>query len=372
MPDAEQAALLREALDALATWPVADDDPSDGLEQRQLLETTLQGELALALLFNGDAEERSALVLDALERVRSVGEPDPLHLARALLNARLGKAGPERLGERLRDLEEIDAQPAHRLTPEVRIAVHAYRHEDELRMGDRVRARRSLDAARRLADRHGHPFWQWATDTWASLSLVIDGRLEEAEAQVMGSIAIGGSPPEASACFGVQLVDIRLFQGRAGEVVPLLADAAEANPHIPCYRAVLALCASESGDLDQAEAGYRAFADTRFTELPDDSNRFLALAVLADVAADLGDGAGAADLTDLLLPYTDQHVVLNCYGGGGAYWGPTARVLGRLALVRGRTDEAARCFAEATAQAASLVAPLAEARVRRDAGERVG
>jgi hypothetical protein len=88
----------------------------------------------------------------------------------------------------------------------------------------------------------------------------------------------------------------------------------------------------ESGDLAGA-AAYRYFAALGF-ELPADSNWLLAAAALADTCVTLGDADGAAELARLLEPWADRHVILNCYGGGGAYWGPVAHHLGRLALLR--------------------------------------
>ena len=68
---------------------------------------------------------------------------------------------------------------------------------------------------------------------------------------------------------------------------------------------------------------------TSFRSIPADTNRLLTLAVLADVAATLGDAPGAAELTELLAPHAGRHVLLNCFGGGGAYWGPVATQLGQ-------------------------------------------
>ncbi len=365
MPDAEQEELLREALHAMRHWPLlgSDDDAT-----RELLVVTLEGELSLAMLFSDRHEERCALVLEAEARVRSRHDPDPVLLARVLLNARPAKTAPQLMAERLGDVREVLALPADLLSGETRVAALTYLHEDLLRIGDRPRARRYLADARRAADRIGHPFWQWATTTWASLDLVVDGRLDDAEQLLATSLSYDdGAPAEALACLGVQLTDIRLFQGRAAEVVDMLTRAAAANDAIPCYRAVLALVASQAGRASLAEEHYAWFSGSEFTVLPEDSNRFLGLAVLGDLAADLGDVTGAALLAELLLPYADQQVLLNCYGGGGAYWGPTARVLGRLASIAGDREVAAHWFARAQASARSFGAPLALERVRYDA-----
>lgn len=212
MPDAEREELLREALHAMRHWPAlaGDDEPS-----RELLVATLEGELSLAMLFSDRHDERRAIVLDAEARVRAHPHPDPVLLARVLLNARPAKTAPEQFRQRLDDVREVLAVPVDLLSSETRVAALTYLHEDLLRVGERALARRHLADARRAAGRIGHPFWQWATTTWASLDLVVDGRLDEAEHLLGTSLRLEEqAASEAAACLAVQLTDIRLFQGR--------------------------------------------------------------------------------------------------------------------------------------------------------------
>jgi hypothetical protein len=169
---------------------------------------------------------------------------------------------------------------------------------------------------------------------------------------------------EAEACLAVNLTNIRLEQGRAGEMVATLAAAAAAHPEIPTYRAVHALCAAESGDHDTARDIVAAFDAQGFETLPDDPNRFLGLAVLAHAAASVGDRSACARLRELLDPYGEQWVVLQCYGGGGATWGPTAHALARLAFTLGHHDEAEELFDRAQSHAAA--SPPTLARIERD------
>ena len=57
---------------------------------------------------------------------------------------------------------------------------------------------------------------------------------------------------------------------------------------------MLALCCAHAGERDAARAAYEQLAVHDF-ELPPDSNWLLAIAVLADTAATLGDRVGAGD-----------------------------------------------------------------------------
>jgi DNA-binding SARP family transcriptional activator len=360
MTDTDRERLLREALAGLDLAGADDDD------RRAALLGEVEGELALALLFADAADERTALVARSLTRARSADPVVPRHLARALLNRRIALLDPAQLSDRLADSAEVLALPPAELPPEQVIAALAYQHEDRLLTGDRAGAARSLTLLREAVDLRPHPYWTWVVHTWTALDHLIGGRLDQAEAAAFAAAEHQvGDEGESAACLGVNLISIRLWQGREVEVVDLVADAADRFPQVPCYRAVHALCASKAGLVDQAEGAYRWFADRRFA-VPADTNRFLTLAVLADVATDLCDLDGGDRLSQLLTPYSGLQVVLNCYGGGGAYWGPADHQLARLARLAGRHDLADARFEAAATQADAFGAPAAGDRIRAE------
>ncbi len=327
--------------DAAGSWPVPaglPDAAGFGVDEETLgaLRTALEVELAWASLFSGSFEARRALLEGTLVRARAEGA-GASRLAQALVAQRNVLHSPGDLIRRLAVMDEAMELPTAEVAPETLVALHLGRHEDLLGLGDRYGAAIALDEARQVAERHGHPYWRWAVETWRSLSLLVDGDPDAAEAALAASRVLqpAGSP-EVDACHVVQLVAIRLHQGRADEVVDLVLAAADAQPRIQAYRAVAALCQVHSGDLAGAEVSYRCFADDGFGTIPVDSNRLLTVAVLGDVAAALADTEGAVILDAVLSPDDGCNVVLNCYGGGGAWWGPVARVRGRLAEVLAR------------------------------------
>lgn len=340
MADARRAELLRAALDATRTWTIPDEAPEApgfgvGAAALAALQTAVEVELAWAILFEDSFDERRSLLTGSLARARRE-HAAPARLARVLVAQRNILHRPGDLPERLADTDESLTLPAAQVPAESKIAGHLGRHEDLLALGDRAGAEAALAAASVLVERHGHPYWRWAVATWKSLALLVAGDPAAAEAALADASTIQPmASPEAAACTAVQTVAIRLAQDRAGEVVDLLAASAAAQPEIPCYAAVLALCRSRSGDLEGAEVSYRAFARDNFVSIPIDSNRLLAVAVLGDVAADLGDSKGGATLHRILGPDADLDVVLNCYGGGGAWWGPVAHIRERLAVLCG-------------------------------------
>jgi DNA-binding SARP family transcriptional activator/tetratricopeptide (TPR) repeat protein len=359
--------LLEEALDALDLAPdVGAGSPADR-SRLDALQCRVEVELSIALSLWGPIDRRVALASAGVNRARRAEPPDPDLLAATLLGARNAKLGADQIPERLADQEEVlRLDPATR-SLEVTLTAHVYRHEDLLRLGDRRRATVELQRASAIADRSGHPFWTWSSATWATLDALISGNLEEAEHRALTAVALqGDDEPGVLACLGVNLVNIRLYQGRSIEVLVLLTQTANDPPEIPCYRAVLALCACEAGAEAQAFDALAPFLDRRFQAIHVDTSLLLTLACLADAVVQLDLGDAVAPLWDLLSPYRGQHVVLNCYGGGGAYWGPVDHQLGRLARAAGRLDEAAALLDEAARSADAFGSPLARARISAD------
>lgn len=376
LTDLEQAALLREALDGLAELEARDPiDPAAlvgepqrhaELVRRETLACRVEGELALALALTASPAERNWLAQRAVARARSLHPADTRLTARALLISRLARIEPHQVRQRLADLDQVLAIAPSGRSVDATLAAHTYRHEDLLTCGEREASRAALAEAIDLAERSQHPYWSWATAVWLGLDALIDGDLDLAEERAVAAAALQGSEGGAQACLGVNLVNIRLYQGRSGEVLDLLAAAAEASPHIPCYRAVHALCAVEAGEEAAATASYERFRSSGFAAIPHDTNRLLALVVLADAAVQLGDAEGAPLLRDLLAPAGHLNALLNCYGGGGAFWGPVAHQLARLESLLGNRAEADAWFAVAEATARATGAPLALARVVGD------
>ncbi len=344
MPDGERTLLLRRAVDGLGP-----DEPA-------LLVPAL-GELALSLVLTDEAEERARLCDRCVDVARLWG--DSTGIAQALHTRRIALMGPRGTEFRIADgLEALGNGPGL----EQQIAARLGLVEDWLETGDLSAAAAALDIACDQAVRFGHPYWQWAAKSWQALIAIVLGRLEEAESAAFD--AYGHQPPdhpEAMAALGVQLVNVRLFQGRAGEMVDMLKMASAENPHIPCYGAVLALCCAEAGQLEAASEVYTGFAQAGFN-LPPDSNWLLGVCVLADCCATLGDPDGAAALAARLQPWAERHAVLNCYGGGGAWWGPVAHHLGRLAAVQGDVDTARSRLQQAVLASRRAGAPQYEER----------
>lgn len=365
MSDEQRIELLREALTALEQMPQSSERDTDDL--RELLAVRVEGELGWATLFTATVADRTRLATGGLRRIADRPDVSPMLQAQSLLNVRSVRVEGQDVRRRLAECDRVLDLPRHHLTPDIVLSAMISRQEDLLCSGDLAAARTALDEAERAADRWSSPHWQWAAATWRALHAAIDGDVAAAERLLREATSRAGGPsPEVSACEDVQLICLRLLDGRAREVLELTVAAADANPHIPCYRAVSALVAVESGEHAIAEDALDRCAEAGFATIPRDSNRMLALAVLGDVVADLGRFDLGADLLDRLEPWAGQQIVLNCYAGGGAYWGPVDRVLGRLARLLG--DARAQSWLEsAHRSAAQLGCGWASARLQRDA-----
>lgn len=320
----------------------------------QILLSRIETELAIALMFTDSLTVRNDLVTAALDRVRANPTATPNDLAAALLGPRMARIVGLELSGQIAEMDEILALPHSQLDPYVLIAAHLYRYEDLLRSGRRLEAVPDLIAARGVASSAQHDYWQWAVASWEALADLLDGDLTAAENGFAAATARRPNVVEAFAAHQVNLVGLRLLQGRVGEMIPTLQLAVDAYPEIPTWRAALGLALAESGHIDEAADHLVHFMDTHFEVLPQDTNRSFALGILAHVTASVGSTDAARILWDLLEPYRGQLVLINVYGGAGACWGPMEWALARIAHLAGRTDEeVAAVWARALAGAAS-------------------
>jgi hypothetical protein len=168
------------------------------------------------------------------------------------------------------------------------------------------------------------------------------------------------SPSRALAVYGVQLIGVRLDQGRYGELTPALADLVRDQPGIPGWRVALALGLAESGEVEAARRMLDELTADGFDGVPHDYSRTAVLALAAQAAAVADHPGAAARAVELLAPWSGQATwVGTCtFGLVDLYIAQAARVLG---------DEGAaeRHLAAAEASAAAMEAPAMLARIRR-------
>jgi hypothetical protein len=137
------------------------------------------------------------------------------------------------------------------------------------------------------------------------------------------------------------MVQLRNEQQRLGEFTEHFEALIAEVGALPGWRAALAWALLQAGRADDARAELDDLRRDGFAAIPRDANFLPALAMLAHVAAELGDPALAGEIEPLLRPYTDYWVVL---GPGAATLGPVAYSVGLLNLIRGNAVKAARYF----------------------------
>jgi DNA-binding SARP family transcriptional activator/tetratricopeptide (TPR) repeat protein len=326
--DRERVEVIEAALEAL---PVADSP-----ERARLLAT-----LCAELTFHSPLEHRLALAEEAKAMARRLG--DRASLFEVVCSCSGAIWVPSTLETELPDHAEAIAT-ARDLDDPVRLLRAATRgYALAARAGQFVLAEERLAMARAMAKKLGEPSLLWVATYYDASNALLRGDTEEAEQLATAAFEIGtaSGQPDAFAFFGAQIMRARVQQGRSGELVSLIADAAKENPSIPTYKAGLAAALLESGDEDEARQLVRRAAAESFS-LPEDIAWLEGITGYATVVIRLHLAAEAEQLIELLAPFRHQvpHTTLIPSS-------PVATFLGGLASVLGRFEEGEAYFEEA-------------------------
>ena len=150
-----------------------------------------------------------------------------------------------------------------------------------------------------------------------------------------------GNPGDADQA-AVQIYTLRREQGRLSELEPGLRAWAGQHPEIPAWRCVLADLFTALGRSEDARREFEDLAASDFAVLPrTDTQWLVSLVLLAEVCVVLEDELRAEVLYGLLRPHARLNVVV---GSMAVSWGSTDRLLGSLAGILRRFQEAERHF----------------------------
>ena len=266
---------------------------------------------------------------------------------------------PETLEERLANLGEAVAIADRLGDPWLQFHAVHWHSVGLVQAGLIDRAEAAIGRQSELAERIRDPTMLWISTYDRANVAIVAGRLEEAEslAQQAAKIADESGQPDALPFLASQLTNIRYEQGRLAELQPLIAEVVAGNPGIPAFRAVLALAYIE-GDLRQeASALLELDLADEFAQMPADVTWLASHVIYAQVAADLGNRDAAAVLRDRLAPFADQIVYT-----GISVWGDVDHVVGRLAAVLKRPEEAERHLRRSNERFREIGAPVCLAR----------
>jgi class 3 adenylate cyclase len=346
--DTERVELLDAALAAIGE--------RDSRERARLLAT-----LASELTFAGDWARRKALSDESVAIADRLGDPDTTCevLSIRFITVWTPETLAERRAETTRGLELAEGI----VDPLARFRALHWRAASAVETGDLDLAQSLVEREGAVAERLSQPTADWLVAYDRATQALMHGLLEEAErwAEDAGRIATASGEPEAAAFYAGQLINIRFEQGRLGELEPLIAAQAHANPGIPAFRAALTLARCEAGMLAEAADAIAADAASDFAEMPYDSNWLAGIVIFAEACAQIGDAGAAGALHRLLAPWRDQ-IAFN----SATTWGPVERHVGNLERVLGRLDVAEACLARAAALCERIGAPVWLARSRVD------
>jgi tetratricopeptide (TPR) repeat protein len=219
--------------------------------------------------------------------------------------------------------------------------------------GDRDAADADLERGMALADRLRHPIWQLRAKVLGTGMLLLDGRLDEAEAGIFDYLGYAEAHGlDAITQAGGQFYRLRYEQGRLDEFIPTLLQRVEDAPNLPAWRIGLAGAYTQVDELEQAVPHLHFLADDDFANVPRDGWWVLTVAGVARTAGACGELEMAAAAYDYAAPYTRTIA-----WSGNNMEQPVDLSLGVAARALGRLDDAERHFQAAIEVSEKVRAP---------------
>jgi ATP/maltotriose-dependent transcriptional regulator MalT len=213
------------------------------------------------------------------------------------------------------------------------------------RAGHIDEADRCLAVAQTLAEQLDQPTFHWMCAAHAARRALWAGDSDRAEQLATRALATGteSAQPDAALVFGSQIMQANWQRGTLPVLIPIIEQAVADNLGIPAFIPALAVALAEAGDVDAARHMLDEFAATGF-DLPIDEVWLTGMCLWAEVAIECRDSTHAGPILDLLAPWADQ-VACN----EAPVQGPVSHLLGGLAAILGRHDDADGYFAQSVA-----------------------
>jgi DNA-binding SARP family transcriptional activator len=269
---------------------------------------------------------------------------------------------PESLPERLAAAEETVALATAAGLADQSLWGQVNAFAERLESGDAAGADRALDAARTLAERSRHRWFQWYLPMLLATRALLGNDVDEGEWLARSALESRLEvEPGATEVFAVQLALCARLRGTAEEpVLAQLGDQVARFPERPLWRALLADALVTAGRGDDARPLLESvLAD----ELPTNPDRLAVLALSVEAAARLGEIDAAAARVDTLRSFAGRLILVD---RAWAVWGPTSRVLGLALAARG--EDATEHLAQAEQQLTAIGAGAWLAVMGREAG----
>jgi hypothetical protein len=346
--DGTLVALLQEALGALP--------PSE-----RALRAQVMGRLAAAQQPAPDPVLPMQRARQAIALARTLDDPQTLLFTIHTAGSALVDYAPA--DERLPLARELVALALAR--GELTLALRGYARVtmDCLELGDRTGAELALAAYERLGQALGHPRWRWRAPLMHSMLALIDGRWADSARAAAEAAALVAEADDDSAQVTLAVHRLGALRARMAADPRELPSLAELTLAPLEYTAALApvLLASTRARLGDPEGARRLLATMKREAAPFESDP-MAMAVLADIVALVGDRQEAARLWPQLTVHAGRCLT---WGLFGLIWeGPVTANVGELALLLGRWEDAIPAFDDALVAAEVMSSRPLQARVR--------
>jgi hypothetical protein len=308
------------------------DHPPDPARRARLLALQAQ-----ELAWGPDFARRRALADEAVSLARDAS--DARTLAYVLHAASYAHQSAETLELRAALAEEFSICAATLQDPALHFWMETNAVQVQGESGHLERAKAALERVQLIAEEIGQPTLTWVAAYITAGWELMRGDLAAAEHLVELAFQMGqeAGEPDAVLVYGAQLAYIRIYQGRADEMVAMLEQSVSANPLMAAWKAALGAVHAWLDRRPESAAILEEAVSDHFEHVPPGPASSTALAAYADAAAQLGNSAAASILYELIEPWANQIVWNNVIGYGHArMW------LGLLAAVLGRHEQADR------------------------------
>lgn len=309
---------------------LAEVDPASALARR--LRTRLAGEED----YQAVTHDR---ILAAVGETREAG--DPVAHAEALSLAHHCLLGPDHTARRhalATELVGVSGRSGRRTD----LVMGVLWDTVDLFLAGDPHAQRRLGELDDLLAAREHRAAGFVADAVKVMLAIRAGRFREAEqgAQACAELGQAAGDLDALGWYGAQLVAIRWFQGRLGELVPVLNGLMHSptlSPIDNSYYAALAVAAASSGDRRTAAGALARLCGDDLGALPRSSTWLISLCGAAETAYLLDDAETAARVSELLRPFGHLPAMASL---AIACFGSVHYPLGTAALTTGELDRA--------------------------------
>jgi class 3 adenylate cyclase len=302
------------------------------------------GNLCAELAFSSTLEHRRALADEALRIAEAAG--DDAIVVRTLNHLVFPLLVPPMLEQQLTWSAQALTRAERIGDPVLLYFAAMYRATVATRACMVEEVDRCYEIAGPLVHQLDQPSLTWEYTFHRAKRAQIAGDTEEAERLATEALQIGteSGQPDAGTFFGVQLAVVHWQRGTMGELAPLIEQMIVESPGLPTLKASLAIAYAQDDRVADARQVLDDFATTGFA-LPDDSAWLNGMTEYAEAAITCGDARYAGPLYELLEPWAAQF----SSAGGVTAEGPVAMIVGGLAALLGRYDDAERHLADSAA-----------------------